>query len=426
MKKVAFTIVTKNYIGLAKTLKNSLYRYNKDVDFFIFIADDFDETTKINLEDQGGNFLISKNVLPIDENTWDELSFKYNLVEFCTALKPFCFKYLMDFLGYGKVIYFDPDILVYNSLDSIYEKLDTSVMLLTPHILYMEEDFTGDVPDYLFLKYGTFNLGFIGLRKSEKITSVLNWWAKRLVKYSFFDDERGLATDQKWAAFFPIFLSSEELEISADLGLNIAPWNFHERKIVNIGDTLYVIPRAEKNKEKFELVFMHFSSYKQNEIQNGLYKELKYDDLKIAFDVYKDALNNENIQDFWGLSYSYQYFNNGQLISDFNRRVYRKCLDTNYFSSKNNPFETSENSFYHLLKKNKLLTKHIVNFNSGHVGRNSIANANKKNKRLIIMQLMSKFLLTMLGVDRFSFFVKNAAKYFTFENQAHLIDKKIN
>jgi hypothetical protein len=44
MKNCVFTIVAKNYIGLAQILEESLKDKNPDVDFFIFVADEFSDT----------------------------------------------------------------------------------------------------------------------------------------------------------------------------------------------------------------------------------------------------------------------------------------------------------------------------------------------------------------------------------------------
>ena len=38
----AFTICTKSYVGLATVLKNSLLKFNKDYNFYIFVVDDRD------------------------------------------------------------------------------------------------------------------------------------------------------------------------------------------------------------------------------------------------------------------------------------------------------------------------------------------------------------------------------------------------
>lgn len=48
MKKCAFTIVAKNYIGLAKLLGKSIKNTTMDVDFYIFTADEIGTNSTLN------------------------------------------------------------------------------------------------------------------------------------------------------------------------------------------------------------------------------------------------------------------------------------------------------------------------------------------------------------------------------------------
>ena len=59
MKKSIFTIVAKNYIGLAQILNNSISKYNKDIDFYIFVADEFEQYP----ENLPSNVYVAKNIL---------------------------------------------------------------------------------------------------------------------------------------------------------------------------------------------------------------------------------------------------------------------------------------------------------------------------------------------------------------------------
>ena len=86
-----FTIVAKNYIGLAQVLERSVVA-NSTSDFYIIVADEFDKG-QAERYDLPGNILIAKNKLGIDNDLWEEMAFKYSLVEFCTAIKPACFQY---------------------------------------------------------------------------------------------------------------------------------------------------------------------------------------------------------------------------------------------------------------------------------------------------------------------------------------------
>ena len=92
MKNCAFTIVAKNYIGLAQILEKSFLLYNQDVDFKIFVADELFDVSENSLPN---NVYEAKKILKnVPEEQWYEMAFKYNLTEFCTSIKPFIFSYL--------------------------------------------------------------------------------------------------------------------------------------------------------------------------------------------------------------------------------------------------------------------------------------------------------------------------------------------
>ena len=91
-KKCAFTICTKSYIGYVTALKESIKRYTDNIDFFVVIADEIDFDIAVP-----ENTLVAKNILcNISEEKWVEQTFKYNLTEFCTYIKPASFLYFFN------------------------------------------------------------------------------------------------------------------------------------------------------------------------------------------------------------------------------------------------------------------------------------------------------------------------------------------
>ena len=125
-RNCAFTICARNYLGLAKIMKNSFLSFY-NVDFYIFIADEIEDSL---LSD---DILRCKTVLSIPLETWNKNSFKYDITEFCTYLKPHCFEYL--FQTHTNVCYFDPDIMFFSSPKFIYDEFIEHDFLLTPHLI---------------------------------------------------------------------------------------------------------------------------------------------------------------------------------------------------------------------------------------------------------------------------------------------------
>jgi alpha-N-acetylglucosamine transferase len=68
--------------------------------------------------------------------------FKYDLTGILYFDQPSCFKYVEKFSP-DACIYFDPDILVFNSLDTIYDKLQQHSIIVTPHITTIQDQYTG-------------------------------------------------------------------------------------------------------------------------------------------------------------------------------------------------------------------------------------------------------------------------------------------
>lgn len=419
MRNAVFTIVAKNYIGLAQVLEKSVQR-NAGADFYIFVADEFDDK-QFELP---SNVMICKERLGIEGEQWIEMSFKYNLVEFCTAIKPHCFNFLFGQKNYAKVIYLDPDVYVFNSLDPVFSDLDKYSIILTPHIIDMQTPFKGAYPDYLFLVNGTFNLGFIGLKNSADACKMLEWWKDRLNDQCFVDNDRGMATDQKWMNLLPVFFDSSVLKIAFDKGLNVAPWNYHERKIVVQNSNLFVADRdSSENDSVTPLVFVHFSGYGYKAFATGhvAHKNENVNacpDLNYFFEQYAEALNDGCFHKYINLTYSYNRYRNGKNIISLHRRIFRRLRNENYNFT--DPFDTSNGSFYEGLKKRRLIDHSASSADT--VTNKTVQGFDKKIKWV---NWIFRTIQSVTGVRKYSIFIRFFRRYFKEENQAFLFDKNM-
>ena len=196
MKQCAFTICAKNYLAQAITLRESFKKHNKE-DFFIFLSDDV-----------AGEDLKTADVVELNESwipKWREMAFKYNVIEFSTAIKPFCFGKLFS-EGFQKVIYLDPDMYVVKDLQFIWDTLDNKSIMLTPHFFEIYEgEFTGAVSDNSILSVGIYNLGYCALANTENGKKIVTWWKNKLQDQCYDDRDDGTIVDQKWMTFIPAF-----------------------------------------------------------------------------------------------------------------------------------------------------------------------------------------------------------------------------
>ncbi len=129
-----FTIVSCNYFHYAKTLMRSIVETGLDADLYVLLVDSGFDSELFRSE------LFT--TVPIEESGIPgikKMCFLYNILELNTAVKPFFVERLLD-QGYRKVVYLDPDIFVYKSLDHIFRRLDYSEVVLTPHITQPLDD----------------------------------------------------------------------------------------------------------------------------------------------------------------------------------------------------------------------------------------------------------------------------------------------
>jgi hypothetical protein len=349
------------------------------------------------------------------------MAFKYNITEFCTAIKPFCFSYFFSREEDMQAIYFDPDILVYSSLEEIWQLLDNKTAILTPHILTQEVDYTGVVPEQGILGNGIYNLGFVAFKKNAASVVLIHWWEKRLVSKSFIDKFDGLFTDQKWMEFLPVFLPPHELEIALHPGMNVAPWNYYERKIIREHEGFFAINRIMGGERK-KLVFVHYSGFNYKKLTSNNTGNKNIPTLKIPEDItpllthYAEIISASTMKTYLNYTYTYNYFKNNEIIVGFYRRLFRRLAeDKRDFG---NPFEADgKQSFYALLKRRKLLLKKDAQ-NVDSLNEQSLEGFEKK---LYMLNKYHKLLKKIVGPKSYMLFSKFMIRYHRPENQVFLL-----
>src|SRR5208337_154848 len=178
------TIVSKNYLPFARTLADSCIRHHKDAKVFVLLIDKVDgyfDPSKEKFQ------LIELDELDNIENK-EQIRFKYNIIEFSTAVKPFFLEYIFEHHPVKQLIYLDPDILITNPLDELQNLLEIYSIVAIPHItspIPISDKFLPN--EITFLQCGTYNLGFIGLSKTDETLRFIRWWKERLSHYCLHD-----------------------------------------------------------------------------------------------------------------------------------------------------------------------------------------------------------------------------------------------
>jgi len=317
---------------------------------------------------------------------WQELAFMYDIIEFSTSLKPFI---TLQFLSqYNKVIFLDPDTAIFSSLSSILGDLNLSPVILTPHYRRPQPDVDYE-SDLGMMRFGSFNLGFFAVRKSEEAEKFLAWWNRRCIDFSFMESQFGLSTDQKWVSIAPCFF--DFLKISFNSGYNAAPWNTFERKITEFKDGQYFLDDGSL------LTFFHFSNFDHSDPQYlnkraSSEKNVSYELLEKLGINYSRALKKmEGVVD--RVPYSFDYMSNGSYISPSLRRAYASIRGS--FADDHNPFD-SNGPVGFFAAKNNLLEK-----NNAKYAYPSLKEAAKHSRKFLLVYFLMRQALRVLGPNRF-------------------------
>jgi glycosyltransferase involved in cell wall biosynthesis len=331
------TIASKNYLAHVRTLAQSYRLFHPEGQIFVCLVDQIDGYFDPATEPFT---LIQADRLNIPR--WEHFSFKYNILELNTAVKPFLLSYLFEQYGLQKIAYFDPDIMLYQPLDRIESLLDDYGMLLTPHILEAVEG-THAPSEMDLLLSGIYNLGFIALSRKTDLDRLLTWWQTRLYDYCLRDVSRGLFVDQRWMDFAPALFPN--VYILRDEGYNVAYWNFVHRPIEKVGDQWTIKGQP--------VMFMHYSGLEPENhdivSKHQYWNHLK--DLPVGTQTliqdYKAALEIHDYSTVRHWPYAYGTFANGQPISDLARTICRE-LDPQG-DRWSDPFQTGHDTFYQYL-----------------------------------------------------------------------------
>ena len=168
--------------------------------------------------------------------------------------------------------------------------MQTHSVVLTPHItspINLDEHLP---QENLFLNYGLYNLGFLGLNaKKQNALKMLDWWEEKTLKLGFNRTAEGLFVDQLWMNYVPIYYT--DAVILRSFNYNMAPWNLHERFVTEINDNKIVL------NDKSNLVFYHFSNLSSNRDEiSRFYKRYdfkKFPLLKKLYDEYFEKLDKQ-------------------------------------------------------------------------------------------------------------------------------------
>lgn len=330
---IACTIVARNYLHYARTWARSLRAIGDRLDVVVLVVD---AEPGDEYETADCRFLTLQDLALEGVR---QLAFRYSVLEFCTAVKPSLVRHLLQSGNAERVLYFDPDILVLSSLEPVLRAFGGASILLTPHAMSPLPRDGRQPSDETLLVAGSYNLGFVGVRRSTAATRFLEWWAAHLSNGAYSAPERGLFTDQKWIDLAPSYFDG--VAIAKERTFNVAYWNLHERlDVSDAGGSLRVGGAP--------LVFFHFSGFDPGDPESVSRYQTRYrlselpGELKMLFLDYADRLRRASSERV-PASYAFDFFSDGERIAPIYRRLLESARDEGRVWS--DPFAVGDGSF---------------------------------------------------------------------------------
>lgn len=308
-----FTIASRNYISHVRVWRQSLAEFHPGSRVILVLVDEpFDDDH--GLADT--EVVLARDILG---DQFDDMALRYDVLELNTAVKAESFRYIFDRCAEDRIVYLDPDTVLYARLDTLVEPLERGASaVVTPHVLQPLAD-ERRPNDLDLLRSGTFNLGFLALRISDEALSFLDWWSKRLRFQCFSAVGEGLFTDQKWCDLLPSFVPS--FAVSRQPGANVAYWNVHHRPISRDKDGRWLAAGEP-------LLFFHYSGFSVENpgIVSRHQDRLTWNDLGPAQELFLDYQRRLMEQGWAGthqLPYAYDKLNDVSLSTPI-RRLYAR------------------------------------------------------------------------------------------------------
>lgn len=225
-KTVAYTSAAVNYLPKVRKLCASIRKHHPEFEIVLALADE--RTDAVDFAAEPIDRIIALDDLPIaDRRRW---TYFHTIVELATAIKPYVLRKLLAEPDVDRVIYFDPDMVLFSRLDDLLGSLDAANIVLTPHLTHPETTLEAVRDNEISaLKHGVYNLGFLGVRSTDEGRRFADWWAERIYHFCVADIPGGLFTDQRWIDLAPAFFDG--VGILKSPRFNVATWNLTTRTV---------------------------------------------------------------------------------------------------------------------------------------------------------------------------------------------------
>ncbi len=332
MKKLhIFTSAACNYIPKVRLLFRSLREHHPEAVLHLLLADAPTELLDLTQEP----FDTVTSLAELDVPHWKGWAFCHSIVELATAMKPLFLQRLLAREDCHKVIYLDPDMVVFSRLDDIVKCLDEANITLTPHQVSPELTIDAIIDNEISsLKHGVYNLGFVGVSNADEGHRFAAWWAHRTYHFCRSEIYNGLFTDQRWIDLVPAFFTGVAIQRSSRH--NVATWNITTRKMSRDSAGKYFMDGEP-------LGFYHFTGF-----DSGAHKIMAVKNapgnqaVHTLVKWYEDSTRALSTDPLSNVPWAFGAYSNGVPINSVHRFLYRQRRDLQIAFP--NPFDASGKS----------------------------------------------------------------------------------
>lgn len=315
------TIIARNYVAHARVLAQSFREIHPEGTCTVLVIDD-----PSGYLDAAAEPFELLTIADIGLDHPERMAASYDVMELSTAVKPWLLRTLLARPGVGSVMYLDPDIRIFDTLEEIERRALEHNVVLTPHFTspLPRDDLKPSEEDILIA--GSYNLGFIALGASETADALLDWWSERLESHCLNAPDEGRFVDQRWIDLAPGLWPG--IDVLRDPGFNIAYWNLPTRQLEINGGGYRVDGQP--------LRFFHFSGFDprrptelskhQNRVEVGANPALT----RICRE-YADELLAAGFEQANGWPYGWNEMANGAPLDRPARRAYREAIEGGRF-----------------------------------------------------------------------------------------------
>ena len=332
-----FTSFTFSYLSRAKILLQTLRAAHPDWTIWAVMVDEPVDGEDFGLEREFDRVVYAKDLGFPEFRKW---LFKHDIVEASTAVKGKMLQHLLE-QGAEKVVYLDPDIAVFSSLQGIVDRLDEYSIILTPHQVEPNNS-EGLMKDneLTSLKYGIYNLGFAAVKNNVMGRRFADWWSTQLAFACYDEVENGIFTDQKWCDLVPAMFDGVYVE--RDPGYNVASWNLSKRKVTISAEGGILVNGSP-------LKFFHFT--KINTAGDLMIEKNAADNTEVMeiWNWYKRTLAANAVDEIPKGYWYYGRFSNGNIIPKDVRVFFRRRADLMKFFD--DPFAVAGNSYFEWIQR---------------------------------------------------------------------------